>query len=177
MKDGDKFRRLWKLFKKRFSSLVSVVMLLMGTVISPLTVFSSGLTDDGVSQNYRDYNSIIFNDHTFYTADIEGSAAVGGNIIAEGGFSYAASAGGAHVLMGQPSLHPNTPGLVLNGDFNFKSPALVILAGGDFVYTNNYTESVKLDIRDDSQKNYSLKKKWIRYLQHLKMILIMKFQI
>ena len=127
-------------------------MLLMGTVISPLTVFSSGLTDDGVSQNYRDYNSIIFNDHTFYTADIEGSAAVGGNIIAEGGFSYAASAGGAHVLMGQPSLHPNTPGLVLNGDFNFKSPALVILAGGDFVYTNNYTESVKLDIRDDSQK-------------------------
>ncbi|MFW3588584.1 collagen-binding domain-containing protein [Vagococcus fluvialis] len=140
------------MFKKRFSSLVSVVMLLMGTVISPLTVFSSGLTDDGVSQNYRDYNSIIFNDHTFYTADIEGSAAVGGNIIAEGGFSYAASAGGAHVLMGQPSLHPNTPGLVLNGDFNFKSPALVILAGGDFVYTNNYTESVKLDIRDDSQK-------------------------
>ncbi len=127
-------------------------MLLMGTVISPLTVFSSGLTDDGVSQNYRDYNSIIFNDHTFYTADIEGSAAVGGNIIAEGGFSYAASAGGAHVLMGQPSLHPNTPGLVLNGDFNFKSPALVILEGGDFVYTNNYTESVKLDIRDDSQK-------------------------
>jgi choice-of-anchor A domain-containing protein/fimbrial isopeptide formation D2 family protein len=124
----------------------------MGTVISPLTVFSSGLTDDGVSQNYRDYNSIIFNDHTFYTADIEGSAAVGGNIIAEGGFSYAASAGGAHVLMGQPSLHPNTPGLVLNGDFNFKSPALVILAGGDFVYTDNYTESVKLDIRDDSQK-------------------------
>lgn len=140
------------MFKKRFSSLVSVVMLLMGTVISPLTVFSSGLTDDGVSQNYRDYNSIIFNDHTFYTADIEGSAAVGGNIIAEGGFSYAASAGGAHVLMGQPSLHPNTPGLVLNGDFNFKSPALVILAGGDFVYTNNYTESVKLDIRDDSKK-------------------------
>ncbi|MDR2277139.1 MAG: isopeptide-forming domain-containing fimbrial protein [Vagococcus sp.] len=140
------------MFKKRFSSLVSVVMLLMGTVISPLTVFSSGLTDDGVSQNYRDYNSIIFNDHTFYTADIEGSAAVGGNIIAEGGFSYAASAGGAHVLMGQPSLHPNTPGLVLNGDFNFKSPALVILAGGDFVYTDNYTESVKLDIRDDSQK-------------------------
>ncbi len=140
------------MFKKRFSSLVSVVMLLMGTVISPLTVFSSGLTDDGVSQNYRDYNSIIFNDHTFYTADIEGSAAVGGNIIAEGGFSYAASAGGAHVLMGQPSLHPNTPGLVLNGDFNFKSQALVILAGGDFVYTNNYTESVKLDIRDDSQK-------------------------
>ncbi|UDM74714.1 collagen-binding domain-containing protein [Vagococcus fluvialis] len=140
------------MFKKRFSSLVSVVMLLMGTVISPLTVFSSGLTDDGVSQNYRDYNSIIFNDHTFYTADIEGSAAVGGNIIAEGGFSYAASAGGAHVLMGQPSLHLNTPGLVLNGDFNFKSPALVILAGGDFVYTNNYTESVKLDIRDDSQK-------------------------
>ena len=140
------------MFKKRFSSLVSVVMLLMGTVISPLTVFSSGLTDDGVSQNYRDYNSIIFNDHTFNTADIEGSAAVGGNIIAEGGFSYAASAGGAHVLMGQPSLHPNTPGLVLNGDFNFKSPALVILAGGDFVYTNNYTESVKLDIRDDSQK-------------------------
>ncbi|NKD49946.1 isopeptide-forming domain-containing fimbrial protein [Vagococcus fluvialis] len=140
------------MFKKKFSSLVSVVMLLMGTVISPLTVFSSGLTDDGVSQNYRDYNSIIFNDHTFYTADIEGSAAVGGNIIAEGGFSYAASAGGAHVLMGQPSLHPNTPGLVLNGDFNFKSPALVILAGGDFVYTNNYTESVKLDIRDDSQK-------------------------
>ncbi|NKC67072.1 collagen-binding domain-containing protein [Vagococcus fluvialis] len=134
------------------SSLVSVVMLLVGTVISPLTVFSSGLKDDGVSQNYRDYNSIIFNDHTFYTADIEGSAAVGGNIIAEGGFSYAASAGGAHVLMGQPSLHPNTPGLVLNGDFNFKSPALVILAGGDFVYTNNYTESVKLDIRDDSQK-------------------------
>jgi choice-of-anchor A domain-containing protein/fimbrial isopeptide formation D2 family protein len=124
----------------------------MGTVISPLTVFSSGLTDDGVSQNYRDYNSIIFNDHTFYTADIEGSAAVGGNIIAEGGFSYAASAGGAHVLMGQPSLHPNTPGLVLNGDFNFKSSALVILAGGDFVYTDNYTESVKLDIRDDSQK-------------------------
>ena len=140
------------MFKKRFSSLVSVVMLLMGTVISPLTVFSSGLTDDGVSQNYRDYNSIIFNDHTFYTADIEGSVAVGGNIIAEGGFSYAASAGGAHVLMGQPSLHPNTPGLVLNGDFNFKSPALVILAGGDFVYTDNYTESVKLDIRDDSQK-------------------------
>lgn len=140
------------MFKKRFSSLVSVVMLLMGTVISPLTVFSSGLTDDGVSQNYRDYNSIIFNNHTFYTADIEGSAAVGGNIIAEGGFSYAASAGGAHVLMGQQSLHPNTPGLVLNGDFNFKSPALVILAGGDFVYTNNYTESVKLDIRDDSQK-------------------------
>ncbi|MBO0428483.1 isopeptide-forming domain-containing fimbrial protein [Vagococcus fluvialis] len=140
------------MFKKKFSSLVSVVMLLMGTVISPLTVFSSGLTDDGVSQNYRDYNSIIFNDHTFYTADIEGSAAVGGNIIAEGGFSYAASAGGAHVLMGQPSLHPNTPGLVLNGDFNFKSQALVILAGGDFVYTDNYTESVKLDIRDDSQK-------------------------
>ncbi|UDM80575.1 collagen-binding domain-containing protein [Vagococcus fluvialis] len=140
------------MFKKKFSSLVSVVMLLVGTVISPLTVFSSGLTDDGVSQNYRDYNGIIFNDHTFYTADVEGSAAVGGNIIAEGGFSYAASAGGAHVLMGQPSLYPNTPGLVLKGDFNFKSPALVILAGGDFVYTNNYTESVKLDIRDDSQK-------------------------
>lgn len=140
------------MFKKKFSSLVSVVMLLVGTVISPLTVFSSGLTDDGVSQNYRDYNGIIFNDHTFYTADVEGSAAVGGNIIAEGGFSYAASAGGAHVLMGQPSLHPNTPGLVLKGDFNFKSPALVILAGGDFVYTDNYTESVKLDIRDDSQK-------------------------
>ncbi|MGF2054886.1 collagen-binding domain-containing protein [Vagococcus fluvialis] len=165
------------MFKKRFSSLVSVVMLLIGTVISPLTVFSRGLTDDGVSQNYRDYNSIIFNDHTFYTADIEGSTAVGGNIIAKGGFSYAASAGGAHVLMGQPSLHPNTPGLVLKGDFEFSKEALVILTGGDFVYTDNYTESVKLDIRDDSQKNYGLKKIWIRYLQHLKMILIMKFQI
>ncbi|MBO0436605.1 collagen-binding domain-containing protein [Vagococcus fluvialis] len=140
------------MFKKRFSSLFSVVMLLMGTVISPFTVFSSGLTDDGVSQNYRDYNSIIFNDHTFYTADVEGSAAVGGNVIAKGGFSYAASAGGAHVLMGQPSLHPNTPGLILKGDFNFNSPALVILTGGDFVYTDNYTESVKLDIRDNSQK-------------------------
>ncbi|MEG0459334.1 MAG: choice-of-anchor A family protein, partial [Vagococcus sp.] len=133
------------MLKKKLSSLVSIVALLLSVLVVPLDVLAVE-SNKIVSSNYRDYNSIIFNDHTVHTADIEGSVAIGGDIITHGGFTYAGSYSNAHNIIGQGSLHEGTPGLVVAGNINYNSDSLVVVEGGNFIHTDLYQVSKKFNI-------------------------------
>ena len=133
------------MLKKKLSSLVSIVALLLSVLVVPLDVLAVE-SNKIVSSNYRDYNSIIFNDHTVHTADIEGSVAIGGDVITHGGFTYAGSYGNAHNIIGQGSLHEGTPGLVVAGNVNYNSDSLVVVEGGNFIHTDSYQASNKFNM-------------------------------
>ena len=133
------------MLKKKLSSLVSIVALLLSVLVVPLDVLAVE-SNKIVSSNYRDYNSIIFNDHTVHTADIEGSVAIGGDVITHGGFTYAGSYGNAYNIIGQGSLHEGTPGLVVAGNVNYNSDSLVVVEGGNFIHTDSYQASNKFNM-------------------------------
>ena len=133
------------MLKKKLSSLVSIVALLLSVLVVPLDVLAVE-SNKIVSSNYRDYNSIIFNDHTVHTTDIEGSVAIGGDVITHGGFTYAGSYGNAYNIIGQGSLHEGTPGLVVAGNVNYNSDSLVVVEGGNFIHTDSYQASNKFNM-------------------------------
>ncbi|QVK11997.1 collagen-binding domain-containing protein [Weissella ceti] len=81
---------------------------------------STNLTVKDVSRNARDYNAIIFGNHTVSKADIEGATIVQGNVFLKPDrpgqqphFDYGASGSGAANLIGDKGLKPNVPSLIL----------------------------------------------------------------
>ena len=129
----------------------TVLMLVVGVMVSP--VVSLGIEkQEEVSKNFKDYNTVLFNNHTAHTADIEGSVAVSGDIITHGGFTYAGAYSDAFNIIGQGSLHKNTPGLVLGGQLKTNTADLIIIQGGNFVHGENFTSNPKLNISEKDTK-------------------------
>ena len=133
-------------FKKVVKGMTGIVATML--MVQPALVFAEG-EGEGISQNYRDYNSIIFNDHTVYTADIEGSVAVGGNVISYGGFTYAGADSQAPNIIGTPALNPNTPGLLLGKTIEYYTDSQIIVEGGDFVHTSVFDDFTQIDVDPD----------------------------
>lgn len=89
--------------------------------------------DSNVSHSFNDYNTIILNNHEIYTADIEGSTAVKGNVIQYGGFTYGASGTGAFNIIGDKKLKDNTPALLVGGNIYSDNPKSLIIESNGIV--------------------------------------------
>ncbi|KGX85262.1 SdrD B-like domain-containing protein [Pontibacillus litoralis] len=103
------------------------------------------LTLENLSRSIDHYNAVLFGDHTFDSADTEGSVAVKNDIYVEGHFTYGAAATGGYNIIGDPYLYENTPGLILGGKIN-NSPTHVVIEGGGFVYTDAATTQHEIDL-------------------------------
>nr|WP_289780902.1 collagen-binding domain-containing protein [Staphylococcus agnetis] len=91
------------------------------------------IQDSNVSHSFNDYNTIILNNHEIYTADIEGSTAVKGNVIQYGGFTYGASGTGAFNIIGDKKLKDNTPALLVGGNIYSDNPKSLIIESNGIV--------------------------------------------
>ncbi|MHC8464277.1 collagen-binding domain-containing protein [Weissella tructae] len=110
-------------------------------------------TKEQVSRVATNYNAIILGNHTVHTADIEGAAAVKGDVIVKGGFTFGAAASGFdNVVVGDPKLPTFTPSLVLGGNMNIQTTSMPVMEGNGFVTR----ESVDLKNRVSDRDNTAL---------------------